>query len=109
MRGRLAPDPDQLPLRFDSAADLERHIEACVIERCAAQATGWRLRLVVIETFLFSALVAVSGLALGQRGSLVARATLLIAISCFLSGALLVWLSSLGGRLVDRLRARWRP
>ncbi|WP_404337822.1 hypothetical protein AB2M62_03400 [Sphingomonas sp. MMS12-HWE2-04] len=105
---RSLAHPDQLPLQFDSAADLERLIEARVAERCAAQTLRWRLRLVVIETVLFSALVAISGLTLGQPGWLVLRATVLIAISCFLSGMLLVWLSIVSARLLDRLSARWR-
>lgn len=106
MRRRSLPHPDQLPLRFDSHADLERVIEARVAERCEAESYRWRFRLVLIETVLFSALVAGAGLTLGQPIALVMRATALIAASCFITGTLLIGLSAFSARLWSRFQPR---
>lgn len=104
MRRTRAPHPDQLPLNFESAAELERVIEARVAARCEAESFRWRFRLVVIETVLFSALIASAGLTLGQPGGRVLRATVLISASCFLTGTMLLGLSALSARLWSRLQ-----
>lgn len=106
MRRRFLPHPDQLPIRFDSRADLERVIEARVAARCEAESFRWRFRLVVIETILFSALVAAAGFTLGQPTAMVLRATALIGVSCFATGFLLLGLSALSARLWSRIRRR---
>ncbi|WP_342250365.1 hypothetical protein [Sphingomonas sp. OTU376] len=102
----VPPHPNQLPLCFDNADELDRLIETRVAERCAAEAGRWRFRLLVIESVLFATLVGVSGLLLRQPGALVLQATLLVGLSCFVSGILLLWLSSAGTRLLARLK-RW--
>lgn len=98
------PHPDQLPLRFESRDELERLIEARVAIRCEADSYRWRFRLVVIETILFSALVAAAGFTLGQPAAMVLRATALIGVSCFVTGLLLLGLSAFSARLWSRLQ-----
>jgi hypothetical protein len=107
MRRSIAPHPDQLPLKFESAADLERLIEARVAARCEAESICWRFQLVTIETLLMTALVAIAGAMLGQPTAMVVRASLLIGISCFATGLLLLGLSAWSARLLTRFR-RWR-
>ena len=106
MRRKHPPHPDQLPLQFDSQEALEQIIEARVAARCEAESFRWRFRLVLIETVLFSALVAGAGFTLGQPTAMVLRATALIGVSCFLTGAMLVGLSAFSARLWSRLRLR---
>lgn len=106
MRRSPAPHPDQLPLCFDSHAELERVIEARVSERCEAESFRWRFRLVLIETVLFSAPVAAAGFTLRQPTETVIRATVLIGVSCFVTGVLLVGLSAASSRMWTRLQRR---
>lgn len=106
MRRNRLTDRDQLPLQFDSQADLERVIEMRVTDRCEAESFRWRFRLVAIETIVLAALVAGAGLTLEQPTSLVVRAALLIGGSCFATGVLLIGLSALGSRLWVRLHRR---
>jgi len=106
MRRAPAPHPDQLPLQFDSQDALEQIIEARVAARCEAEAFRWRFRLVAIETVLFSALVAGAGFTLGQPTGIVVRATVLIGLSCFATGVLLVGLSAFSARLWSRVQRR---
>lgn len=106
MRRKTLAHPDQLPLRFDSQAELEQLIETRVAELCEAESYRWRFRLVVIETLLFAALIAGAGFTLGQPTSLVLRATALIAASCFITGVLLIGLSAVSAKLWSRLL--WR-
>ncbi|WP_447725627.1 hypothetical protein [Sphingomonas koreensis] len=106
MRRKAQSDPAQLPLQFDSQDELEQLIEARVAELCEAESYRWRFRLVLIETALFSALVAGAGFTLGQPTTTVLRATVLIGASCFVTGAMLVGLSAFSSRLWSRLQRR---
>lgn len=103
----IRPHPDQLPLNFGSQAELDRHIEARVAERCQQESFRWRFQLITVETVMMSALVAIAGLLLHQPTLLVVRATLLIGASCFATGILLLGLSAGTTRLLMRFR-RWR-
>jgi hypothetical protein len=107
MRKTPLPHPAQLPLNFESEAELERVIEARVAARCEAASFLWRFRLVSIETILMTVLVAAAGAALGQPAEMVIRAALLIGASCFATGLLLLCLSAWSARLLTRFR-RWR-
>lgn len=104
---RTLPHPDQLPLNFSSAAELERHIETRVAERCQQESIRWRFQLITVETVMMTALVAIAGLLLHQPTLLVIRAALLVGASCFATGILLLGLSAWTTRLLGRFR-RWR-
>lgn len=104
---RTHAHPDQLPLNFSSAAELERHIEARVAERCQQESVRWRFQLITVETVMMAALVAIAGLLLHQPPLFVARASLLVGASCFATGILLLGLSAATTRLLTRFR-RWR-
>ncbi|MCP3732186.1 TIGR03750 family conjugal transfer protein [Sphingomonas sp. MG17] len=108
MRQKSHVHPGQLPLQFDSQAELERLIERRVAQRFEAEAFRWRLRIVMIETLLLASLVLMAGLALGQPIHTVVRAAVLVGASCFAAGMLLLGLSFSGTRLFARLR-RGRP
>jgi hypothetical protein len=103
-------DRNQLSLRLDRPDDLacsgeiNRIVEARVAERLQSDAFRWRLRLIMIESILLGALVAVAGAAVGQPGWIVLRAGLLIGGSCFATGVLLLGLSAAGARLLTRFR-----
>lgn len=102
-----APHPDQLPLDLTADDALERLIEARVAARCEAESFVWRFRLIVLETIMMGALVAVAGVMLGQPGMLVARAAVLVAGTCFATGMILLGLSAWSARLLTRFK-RWR-
>jgi hypothetical protein len=108
MRKTFSSHPDQLPLNFRTADELEQLIESRVAERCAEQSYRWRLKLVIIESILLSILVAAAGLTLGEPTRAVLRAAVLIGLSCFLTGVMLVGLSALSARIWNRLLRR-RP
>ena len=99
--------PDQLPLDLTADLELERVIEARVAVRCEAEAVRWKFRLVAIETLMMGTLVAAAGIALGQPSMLVARAALVVTVSCFATGLLLLGLSAGSARLLTRFK-RWR-
>ena len=101
------PHPDQYNLEWGKDALLERIIEARVALRAEADALRWRVRLILIETVMMTALVAAAGIALDQPIAMVARAALLIGATCFASGMLLIGLSGAVGWSVSRFR-RWR-
>ena len=101
------PHPDQYNLEWGKDALLERIIEARVAIRAEADALRWRVRLIAIETVMMTTLVAAAGIALDQPVSMVARAALLIGVTCFASGMLLIGLSGAVGWSVSRFR-RWR-
>lgn len=104
---RTRAHPDQLPLNLSSEAELERHIEARVAERCQQESVRWRFQLITVETVMMTALVTIAGLLLHQPTLLVVRASLLIGASCFATGILLLGLSAGTARLLTRFR-RWR-
>lgn len=105
--GRMSlAHPDQLPLDL-RAAEIEREIEARVASRLEAESIAWRFRLIVIETLMMSMLIAAAGLAVGQPAGIVIRATLLIALTCFGTGMVLLGLSAAAAKLLTRFR-RWR-
>ncbi len=105
MRQTPIPHPDQLHLGLTSA-ELERVIEARVTARAEAEAWRWRFRLLTIETIMMGGLVLAAGLMLGQPVTLVLRAALIVAASCFASGILLLGLSTGTGKLWTRWRRR---
>jgi len=107
MRRQTHAHPDQLPLDLTDEQALERIIAARVAERAEAASFIWRFRLVCIETVLIGTLVAIAGVILGQPAMMVLRATVLIAVSCFASGLLLIVLSAWSSRLLARWQ-RWR-
>ena len=107
MLRRAHSSPDQYPLALGADA-IEHEIERRVTARCEAQATRWKFRLVLIETVMMAALVMAGGIALGRPVRIVATSALVVAASCFLTGAILLGLSRGTGRLLTRLGQRWR-
>ncbi|PZU64050.1 hypothetical protein [Sphingobium sp.] len=104
---RFTPHPDQLPLNWSDNEAIELIVEQRLAERFEAESFRWRFRLVAIETAMMGLLVLVAGLLLKQPTMMVARASLLVATSCFATGLLVVSLSAGTAKLISRLR-RWR-
>ncbi|MBO9379499.1 hypothetical protein GG804_22255 [Sphingomonas histidinilytica] len=100
-------NPDQFALGFGKDAEIERIIEARVAIRAEAEAIHWRFRLVLIETTLMSGLVLAAGLALGQPTAIVLRGAVIVAVACFVTGAILIALSGVTGMLLSKVR-KWR-
>lgn len=99
---------DQFALDLSGDPILERMVEARVAIRAENEAVHWRLRLVMIEAVMLSALVLIAGLLLGHPPTLVVRNALMVGIGCLLGGILLVGLSALAGHGLSRLRGRGR-
>ncbi|NOW48404.1 hypothetical protein FHW96_004592 [Novosphingobium sp. SG751A] len=87
--------------------DIEAMIEQRVAERAQSQAFQWRLRLMIIETFIMGGLVIAGGLVLGRPGLEVLRAGTIVAAACFASGLLLIGVSAACGIAASRFR-QWR-
>ncbi len=98
------PHPDQLALELSPDDDLEAIIAARVAARAEADALRWRFRLIVIEAVMMTTLVIAAGIALNQPTGMVVRGALVIGVSCFLTGLLLIGLTG----ATSRLMARWR-
>lgn len=98
------PHPDQLALELSPDDDLEAIIAARVAARAEADALRWRFRLIVIESVMMTTLVIAAGIALNQPTGMVVRGALVIGVSCFLTGLLLIGLTG----ATSRLMARWR-
>ncbi len=98
------PHPDQLALELSPDDDLEAIIAARVAARAEADALRWRFRLIVIEAVMMTTLVIAAGIALDQPTGMVVRGALVIGVSCFLTGLLLIGLTG----ATSRLMARWR-
>ncbi|WP_131818605.1 MULTISPECIES: hypothetical protein [Sphingomonas] len=107
MRQKSIVHPDQLPLRFDSRADLDRLVEQRAAERLEADAFLWRLRIISIESLLLAGLVAGLALAARQPSETIVRAATLAGAACFAAGMLALGLTAGIARLVDRIR-QWR-
>ncbi|MCP3732756.1 hypothetical protein M9978_20260 [Sphingomonas sp. MG17] len=106
MRQKSLVHPAQLPLRFDDPAELERVIEQRVTERFKAEAIRWRLRIVLIEAAVITAVVGSAGLAIGQPAGVVMHAALLVGASCIAGGTLLLGVTVAGSHFCARLRRR---
>lgn len=104
----LKSHPDQLALDLSKDAALERMIEARVAIRAEADAIRWRLRLILIETFMMTSLVVAAGLALDQPKGLVMRGAAVVGAGCLLTGALLIGLSAVTGLLLSQAQRWWR-
>jgi len=96
--------PDQLALDLSADDDLEAIIATRVAARAEADALRWRFRLIVIEAVMMTTLVIAAGIALNQPTGMVVRGALVIGVSCFLTGLLLIGLTG----ATSRLMARWR-
>jgi len=96
--------PDQLALELSADDDLEAIIAARVAARAEADALRWRFRLIIIESVMMTTLVLAAGIALNQPTGMVVRGALVIGVSCFLTGLLLIGLTGVASRLI----ARWR-
>lgn len=105
--GSIRAHPDQLQLHLAREDELERMIEARVAIRAEADAFRWRLRLILIETLMMGALVAVAGFSMHQPTAMVLRSAAIVAGACFASGGLLIMLSGATGWVVSRVR-HWR-
>lgn len=101
---RRRPHPDQLALELTADADLEAIIAARVAARAEADALRWRFRLIIIESVMMTTLVIAAGIALDQPTGMVVRGALVIGVSCFVTGLLLIGLTGAASRLM----ARWR-
>ena len=97
------------PLRLDWSENphIEAMIEQRVAERAQSQAFQWRLRLMIIETFIMGAFVIAGGLVLGRPVLEVLRAGTIVAAACFASGLLLIGVSAACGIAASSFR-RWR-
>lgn len=104
MRRIVSSHPDQMKLQWPDDDLIEQMVEERVAERFEAESFRWRFRLVAIETIMMGSLVLVAGLLLHQPTMLVARASILVAASCFATGILLLFLSASTARLMTRLR-----
>lgn len=96
--------PDQLALELSVDDDLEAIVAARVAARAEADALRWRFRLIIIESVMMTTLVIAAGIALDQPTGMVVRGALVIGVSCFLTGLLLIGLTGAASRLM----ARWR-
>lgn len=106
---RTSIHPDTLAKQLDTLMPADRALfDAAVAAAAERQALGWRFRLIVIESVMMASLVFVAGLLVGQPSSLVAQASITVAIACFASGLLLIWLSSVTSALLRRWRGRGR-
>ena len=97
-------DRDGPILELTDEASLEAEIDRRVEARCQAEAFVWKFRLVATESVMMAVLVCAGGFMLDQPASLVLRAALLMAGSCFASGIFLLGLT--GGWMRLRLRLR---
>lgn len=95
------------PIILRSADEVTQLIEAEAARRAETESWRWRFRLICLETIMFASLVAAAGIALDQPRMLVMRVTVLVAISCFITGLILLALSAWTGRLLTRFRL-WR-
>ncbi|CAM4217553.1 MAG: hypothetical protein ACOY4N_00075 [Pseudomonadota bacterium] len=101
---RSKPHPDQLALELTADAELEAIVAARVAARAEADALRWRFRLIIIESVMMTTLVIAAGIALDQPTGMVVRGALVIGVSCFVTGLLLIGLTGAASRLM----ARWR-
>ena len=101
---RSKPHPDQLALELTADAELEAIVAARVAARAEADALRWRFRLIIIESVMMTTLVIAAGIALDQPTGMVVRGALVIGVSCFVTGLLLIGLTGAARRLM----ARWR-
>jgi hypothetical protein len=90
----------------DEDARIERIVEQRLVERFESESFRWRFRLILIETGMMALLVLAAGLALEQPATMVARASALIAVSCFVTGLLLLFLSAGTAKLISYARSR---
>jgi len=97
---------DQLPMAFGPGEATERMIEARVAIRAEHEAVRWRLRLIVTESILMTALVLGGGLAMKLPVSAVLRSSLVIGLACLVTGLLLIGLSVVTGHVLTRMRAK---
>ncbi|MGN7931820.1 hypothetical protein [Sphingopyxis sp. 22461] len=103
---RRIVSPDQLQLELDAMLPADRaRFEAAITVEAERRAFYWRFRLVAIETVMMASLVLVAGLLIDQPTAIVVRAAITVAIACFASGLLLIWLSSVASGLMARLRS----
>lgn len=86
---------------------IEAMIEQRVAERAQNQAFQWRLRLMIIETFIMGTFVIAGGLVLGRPVLEVLRAGTIVAAACFAGGLLLIGVSAACSIAASRFR-RWR-
>ncbi|PAL24259.1 hypothetical protein [Sphingopyxis sp. GW247-27LB] len=102
---RRSIHPDQFEMHLDAMLPSDRALfDAAVAAVAERQALGWRFRLVVIESVMMAGLVLVVGRLVDQPSSLVTQASVTVGITCFASGLLLIWLSS----VMSALMLRWR-
>lgn len=102
-----ADHTDQLNLDGIENPHIEAMIEQRVAERAQSQAFQWRMRLMIIETFIMGGLVIAGGLVLGRPVLEVLRAGGIVAAACFASGLLLIGVSAACGIAASRFR-QWR-
>ncbi|MDE8654461.1 hypothetical protein [Novosphingobium album (ex Liu et al. 2023)] len=100
-----------MPIVFGQNEATERMIEARVAIRAENEAVRWRLRLIVTESILMTALVLGGGLAMNLPTLVAVRSSALIGIACLATGVLLIGLSVVAGHLISRVRVKltqWR-
>lgn len=101
---RHPPHPDQLP----SAVAHEKMISARLALEAERDAIRWRLRLVVIESIMMTALLLGAGIAMQHGFGTALRNAVLVGLACLLTGVLLILLSAATSRAVTYLCARCR-
>lgn len=106
---RRGVSPDQFLLDLETMLPSDRaRFEAAVTAEAERRAFYWRFRLVAIETVMMASMVLVAGLLIDQPTTMVVRASVTVGIACFVSGLLLIWLSSVTSGLMIRWRRRRR-
>jgi hypothetical protein len=107
MRQKSLVHPDQLPLRFETQADLDQLIEQRAAQRLEADAFRWRLRIISIEAVLLAGLVALLASVAGLPSFTLIRLSLLAGAACFAAGMIALGLTAGVVTLLALLR-RWR-
>ncbi|PTR12604.1 MULTISPECIES: hypothetical protein [unclassified Novosphingobium] len=103
---RHVSDPNQMPMVFGQTEATERMIEARVAIRAENEAIRWRLRLILTESCLMTALVVGGGLAVKLPIMVVLRSSALIGLACLATGFLLIGLSVVTNHLITRIRLK---
>lgn len=108
---RHSPHPEQLPVAVgDTHAKgpmtSEQIIKAHHVTEAERDAIRWRLRLVVIESIMMTALLLGAGIAMHHGPGTALRNAVLVGLACLLTGVLLILLSAATSRAVTHLCAR---
>lgn len=108
-----SPHPEQLPVALgDTPAKepmtSEQMIKAHYAIEAERDAIRWRLRLVVIESIMMTALLLGAGIAMHHGPGTALRNAVLVGLACLLTGVLLILLSAATSRAVTHLYDRCR-